>query len=674
MTEPTTAPPRMRVLSTTALAGAMLVMTATAAQSQDADRDQGAVTSLDAMTVTATRTEKSAIEAPASVSVVDREAILQAQPQSLDDVLKGVPGVQMTGGPRNTAEQPNIRGFSDERVVVITDGVRKNFQSGHRGRTFLDPTLLKSVDVLRGPSSMLYGSGALGGVLSIETIDASDLLKPGEKVGLRTSIGGQSNNAYKSANVTAFGTPLDGVDLLFSASRHTSGNYEDGDGQDIPFSADDIGSALAKGSVEHEGHEVELNLQLFRDDHEIPTAANTNGTVIADRVTREESGSLRYGYNDMEGLLDLTVTAYSNNAFIREIVQTSGRHDVTKLDTLGIDVANTSRTTLSEDAKLALTYGFELYQDDQEGVRNDAPRGQYPNASQITQGYFAQAEFTLWDDLTVIPGLRYDTYEQEAAGNRDVGDSKLSKKLALSYQATDWLMLFGSYAEAFRAPSLTELYVSGTHFVFNTFVPNPDLTPEFAKNKEVGAALSFDDVVEERDALRIKGAVFQNDVEDLIEQSVQGGAFGTTTTSNVPEARIRGAELEIQYEGPMFFSGLSATRMRGDDLTQGDALADIPEDLVTLTAGLRFADLGLTTGWRSMLFFGQDRTSSTGTAHPGKKMVHDLFVSYTPNDPQLDGLRVDFGIDNIFDNTYRRYPSELNETGRNAKLTASLQF
>ncbi len=673
MTELRNNSPRSRAMSTTALVG-FLLMVATAAQAQNAEDEKGAVTSLDAMTVTATRTEKSAIEAPASVSVVDRESILQAQPQSLDDVLKGVPGVQMSGGPRNTAEQPNIRGFSDERVVVITDGVRKNFQSGHRGRTFLDPTLLKSVDVLRGPSSMLYGSGALGGVLAMETIDASDLLRPGEKVGLRTTIGGQSNNGYKSANVTAFGTPLDGVDLLFSASRHNSGNYEDGDGQDIPYSADDIGSALAKGSIEHEGHSVELNLQLFRDDHEIPTAANTNGTVIADRVTREESGSLRYGFDDQEGLLDLTVTAYTNNTFIREIVQGTGRHDVTQLDTIGIDVANTSRATLSDDAKLALTYGLELYQDDQEGVRNDAPRQQYPNATQITQGYFAQAEFTLWDDLTVIPGLRYDTYDQEATGAEDVGDSKLSKKLAVSYQATDWLMLFGSYAEAFRAPSLTELYVGGTHFVFNTFVPNPDLKPEFAKNKEVGAALSFDDVFTQRDGLRIKGAVFQNDVEDLIEQSVQGGAFGTTTTDNVPEARIRGAELEIQYEGPMFFSGLSATRMRGDDLTQGDALADIPEDLVTLTAGLRFAETGLSAGWRSMLYFGQKRSSNTGTPHPGKKLIHDLFVTYTPNDPALDGLRVDFGIDNVFDKTYRRYPSELNEVGRNAKLTASLQF
>ena len=82
----------------------------------------------------------------------------------------------------------------------------------------------------------------------------------------------------------------------------------------------------------------------------------------------------------------------------------------------------------------------------------------------------------------------------------------------------------------------------------------------------------------------------------------------------------------------------------------------------------------LTTGWRSMLYFGQNRASNTGTPHPGKKLIHDLFVSYTPNDPQLDGLRVDFGIDNVFDKTYRRYPNELNETGRNAKLTASLQF
>lgn len=646
------------------------------ASAQDADVQQsdGAVTSLDAVTSTATRSETSALEAPASISVVDREAIELSQPQSLDDVLKGVPGIQMTGGPRNTAEQPNIRGFDDDRVVIVTDGVRKNFQSGHRGRTFVDPSLLRQVDVLRGPSSMLYGSGALGGVIKMETVDAADMLKPGQTVGARTSLGYQTGNDMRRGAQTIYGAPVDGVDVLVHGTRSESGNYKDGAGDKIPYSADDIRSGLGKVSLFDDGHDLDLSVQSFRDVHEIPTAANTNGTVIADRTTLENSASAAYSYDDIDDLFDLKATAYYSDTRIREFVTASGRHDLTELDTVGLDAANSSLFVLGEDADVRVTGGFELYKDRQEGQRKGAPRAQYPTASQLTQGYFAQAEFTLWEDLTVTPGLRFDTYDQEAAGQQDVSDSKLSKKLAVSYQATDWLMVFGSYSEAFRAPSLTELYVSGTHFVFNTFVPNPDLRPEFAKNKEIGAALSFDGVAVERDALRIKGAVFRNDVEDLIEQNVTGGIFGNTTTSNVPEARITGAELEVAYDSRDYFVTLAGTRLRGDDLTADEPLADIPEDLVTLGFGMRLLDTGLAAGWRSALYFGQDRVPAGTDTVPGKKVIHDLYVSYEPNDPMLDGMRLDFGIDNVFDKDYQRFGSVLRETGRNVKLTGTYRF
>lgn len=643
--------------------------------SAQADEPQaGSVTALDAISVTATRTEKSALEAPASISVVGREAIERAQPQALDDLLKGVPGVQMTGGPRNSAEQPTIRGFSDERVVVRTDGVRKNFQSGHRGRTFLEPSLLKQVDVLRGPSSMLYGSGALGGVINMETIDAADLLAPGQTVGAETSAGYQTNNDMRRGSLTVFGAPAEGVDLLVNAVRSSSGNYLDGSGNDIPFSGDSVRSGLAKAELSREGHELGLSLQTYRNAHEIPTAANTNGTVIADRTTREDSGSLRYGFEGAAGLIDLDAVGYVNDTEIRELVQATGRHDMTELDTIGLDVANTSRLMLSDAVDLALTVGFEIYEDSQSGQRDDAPRAQYPNAEQLTQGYFAQADFTLWEDLTLTPGLRFDTYDQQATGQADAGDDQLSKKFAASWRVNDALMLFGSYSEAFRAPSLTELYVSGIHFVRNRFVPNPNLRPESARNKELGAALSFDEVLLDGDALRIKGAAFSNDVDDLIESTVTGGAFGTTTNANVPEARITGAELEAAYESSRYFAGLAATRLRGDDLTDDEPLADIPEDLVSVNGGLRWPQLGLVTGWRASLYLGQDRVPAAAEPIAGRKVIHDLFVSYEPNDPDLDGLRVDFAVDNVFDKDFQRFGSALREAGRNVKAAARFRF
>ena len=634
----------------------------------------GSVTALDGVTVTATKTEKTAIETPAAITVVDRETIERFQPKSLDDAVKSVPGMEMSGGPRDTAEQPNIRGFSGERVVIKTDGVRKNFESGHRGRTFLDPSLLKQVDVLRGPSSVLYGTGAIGGVINMETVDASDLLEPGENIGaqLRTSF--HNNNSQKLGTATVFGKPTDSIDLLASLTRTSSGNYEDGDSLDIPGSGDSILSGLFKAGLDEQGHEIDLSVQTYKNAHEIPAAANTNSTNFANRVTNEKSASLSYGFAGMDDLIDLNATTYYSRTDIRELVQSNGNHDTTELDTIGLDATNTARFDLSTWSNLALTAGLEIFKDEEVGTRNGAPRAQFPTADRVSQGYFLQSEFVLFDDLTVTPSIRYDAVELTSAGQADKNEDALTKQFSASYQITPWLSAFGSYAEAFRAPSLTELFVGGTHFAFNTFVANPDLRSELAENKELGLALKTDRVFTDNDALRAKASVYRNDVEDLIELQVVGGAFGTSTNRNVTNARIEGIELEAGYDSQTVFVTAGYARIRGDDVDNNTPLASIPEDKISLTAGYRWTETGLEAGWRSIYYAGQDRVPAGTVAVPGSKTIHDIFVSWVPDDEDVDGLRLDFGVDNVFDKNYQRFLSSLRESGRNVKISATYKF
>lgn len=631
-------------------------------------------TTLDSMTITGTRTEKAAIEVPAAITVVDRDSIVESQAKSLDDILETVPGLEMGGGPRDTAEQPNIRGFSGERVVMRVDGVRKNFEAGHRGRVFMEPSLLKQVDVLRGPSSTLYGSGAIGGVVSVETVDAADLLEPGQTIGGMVRTGFHTSNSQRFVTATAYGAPTDNTDVLFNLTRSSAGNYTDGSGNDVPGSGDSILSGLAKGSVIVDGHGLEASVQSFKDDHIIPTAANTNSTDFADRITNEKSAALTYAYEGMGSWLDARATAYYSRTDIREIRLSDRRHQTTELDTVGIDAANTSRFALSDWANLNLTAGLEAFQDRQVGSTNGTLRQEFPSAERNTQGYFLQAEFELYDDLTVTPSARYDYYHLTAIGQPDNEEGEISKQIAVSYRVAPWLTAFGSYAEAFRAPSLTELFVGGTHFVFNTFVANPDLRPEFAKNKEVGLATSFDNVLSEGDAFRMKGSVFRNDVEDLIELQVVGGIFGTSTNVNVTDARIEGVELEAGYDSGTLFGAATYARLRGDDLADGDPLGDIPEDKATATIGYKWAPHGVKAGWRTIYYGGQERVPNGTVPVKGSKFIHDVFVSWVPKDKGLDGLRVDFGVDNIFDKDYQRFLSELREAGRNAKLSVSYKF
>lgn len=123
----------MRQYELLALAGALSVSSSRSALAQLAS--SGDVTELEAVTVTATKTERPAFEVAGSVSVVTTEEIETEQPQSVDDLLKARP-VVLFSGPRRLGEEASIRGFSDERIVTTLDGARQNFSIGHQWRGF----------------------------------------------------------------------------------------------------------------------------------------------------------------------------------------------------------------------------------------------------------------------------------------------------------------------------------------------------------------------------------------------------------------------------------------------------------------------------------------------------------------------------------------------------------
>ncbi|MBL8653644.1 MAG: TonB-dependent receptor plug domain-containing protein, partial [Alphaproteobacteria bacterium] len=273
---------------------ALLVFTA-AANAQTAP-----VTALDAVTTSATRTERVAGDVAGSVSVINREEIERRQPQSIDDLVKDMPGVETNGVPRNSVRQFTVRGLSDERVVLRVDGVRNNFNAGHRGRVFLEPDLLKSMDVSRGPGALLFGSGALGGAVNMRTVDAEDILKPGANFGGRARVGYQTNNSSRLASLTS-ATRGYGGEVVGNVTRRTNGNYTDGRGIDIPYSGDEVWSGLLKGGYDvGNGHKIGISTLLYADDHTIPRDANlgasTNTSTITDRDTKQRSFSVNWAY------------------------------------------------------------------------------------------------------------------------------------------------------------------------------------------------------------------------------------------------------------------------------------------------------------------------------------------------------------------------------------------
>ena len=113
------------------------------------------------------------------------EQIQGLQPKRISDLFRSVPAVSFQDRGDDPSSSINVRGLQDfGRVAVVVDGARQNYQrTGHNanGSFFLDPELIGGVDVVRGPTANIYGSGAIGGLVSFRTKDINDVVRPGER-------------------------------------------------------------------------------------------------------------------------------------------------------------------------------------------------------------------------------------------------------------------------------------------------------------------------------------------------------------------------------------------------------------------------------------------------------------------------------------------------------------
>jgi hemoglobin/transferrin/lactoferrin receptor protein len=662
---------------------------------------------LDPVSVTATRNEIDPFVYPGMVTVIDRPEIQRLQPSTPDDVLKLVPNVEFTGGPRRTGEVPSIRGFSGPDVVVLLDGARQNFGSAHDGRFFLDPSLLRSVEVLRGPASALYGSGGTGGVLEFRTVTADDFLDPGETLGATVTGGVQTVNDERLGTFTAYGKPAENVDLLGSVTRRTSGEIELGDGNSLDNTDDSILSGLIKGGIDlGDHHRLEASYSRFSNDAEEPN--NPQGQGGNDTVDKEVSAdNVRLGYSfDDPGnrWLDLDVVAYYTDfAADEQRLDSLGAGPVGELltrdvTTLGGRLDNRSRFDLGEDVSLTLTYGGEAYRDRQDGEDSTGDRDGVPDAEALFTGVFGQAEFALSQpfglpgDLLILPGARFDRYESTSdLASEDTTDSRLSPRIGVSYLPQEWLMVFANYAEAFRAPTFDELYLTGTHFqiplgrstIVNRFVPNPGLKPQTTRTVEFGAGVDFDDLAFENDALQVKATHFRVWGEDFVDTAVNqpspfvdcnpfipGACDGTTTSTNVPNARLWGTEVEASYENDRVLFGFGLSTINGENEDTGDYLGVLTPTTFTFDTGVKLPEIDSLIGWRAVVAREFDKVNDPAEERDAYD-VHDFYFAYQPVEGPLEGLRLDLGVDNAFDEEYARVFTGASEAGRNFKAQIS---
>lgn len=634
---------------------------------------------LDPVSITATRNPISAFDYPGMVSVVDRGEMERRQPSSMDDVLGYLPGVQFSGGPRRTGEVPSIRGFSGSDLVILLDGARQNFTSGHSGRLFVDPSLLREAEVLRGSSSSLYGSGATGGVIALRTIGPDDILGEDDTVGLRTSLGAQSVNQEWHATTTAAVRPDENVGLLASVTRRASGSIDLGDGNTLTNTNDDIVSGLVKTDVTlGEHHNLEASAMFFNNDAREPSNGQGFGNDnTSEKKVRNRSFRLSYSYDNPDSqLINPQITTYYSESSVESLKLDGDNENERRkraVKTIGLRAENRSHVSFGEENTATFTYGLEAHRDQQESSQNDGAWGPtpIPDAEADYAGAFLQGEFSfqqpfgvLPGEFLLIPGVRYDYFRSSSEVGENNEDTALSPRIGASYMPTDWSLLFASYSQAFRAPTVNELYADGQHFPGNFFIPNPDLKPQKTRTFELGSGLDFQDIFEPSDKFQIKASRYWTKGKDFINTEVLDR--GTSQYLTVPRAKLSGNEIEASYDHPRFRLAANYADIDGENEETGEKLGVLFPRRVNLDSTLKLPEFDSFLGWRILAADDFDKVNTEDEERDGY-VVHDLYAGWVPQEGPLEGLRIDLGIDNVFDKTYARINTSAPEPGRNFK-------
>ncbi|MGD9742730.1 MAG: TonB-dependent receptor [Dongiaceae bacterium] len=651
------------------------------------------------VTITATKNPITTFEYPGSVTVIDQQEIDERIPSTIDDVIEGVPNTTSAGGPRRNGESPIIRGFSNQDVIVLLDGTRQNFNSAHDGRFFLDPSLLKQVEVVRGAGSALYGSGGLGGVMEVRTKDASDYLAPGESFGANVFFGAQSVNGEISPGITLFGAPSENLDLVGSFIYRDSGDIELGNGAELDAD-DDIISGMAKATFTEGPHSLEGAWIRYDASAIEPNNAQTDtDTDFADKDILSQTWRATYGYSDPDNdWVNLDATVYFTQFEVDEerLDGPDEGEDLKRdVDTYGLRFDNRSKVEIDTENSILFTYGIDAFRDVQDGDADGGDREGVPDADSNSIGIFLQSEvnvaapFGMPGDFLIIPGVRFDYYDASSDLSDKNVDTAVSPKIGVSYLPTDWLMFYGSYAHAFSAPNINDLYLTGVHFeiplgppfgtVVNRFVPNPDLKPQRTKTIEAGAGFQFEDVLAEGDDLHAKGGWFLTYGKDFISRTVDqpalfvdcnpaipGDCDGTTIIDNVNRAKLDGVEVEAGYENDFMIFDFAYSHINGIDRDTGDTLGLLQPDTWALHAAAKLGFMDTQIGWRTIIAEKFEDTGDPSADRDGYTL-HDIYAIWRPSFEPIRGLSLSAGIDNLFDEAYTRVWTGAYEAGRDYK-------
>lgn len=506
---------------------------------------------MDEVVVSATRWNQSASEVPSKIIAISQEEVALQNPQTAADLLN-ISGKVFIQKSQQGGGSPMIRGFATNRLLYTVDGVRMNtaiFRGGNLQNVIsLDPFAMENAEVLFGPGSIIYGSDAIGGVMSFKTI------APQFSTSDKPLLTGKAVTRYSSANNEKTGH-FDinvGWKKWASVTSISSNNYGDlrmgshgpdeylrpfyvqrQDSMDVVVTNDDPQLQVPSGYTQINMMQKLRYKPNDKWDFEYGLHySETSDYARYDRHIRYKNGLPRYGewsYGPQKWLMSNLSISYSgtsalfDQATLRLAQQSFEESRISRnfndpLRETRIEEVEAYSTNLdfikSIGNKTRLFYGIELVENEvtSTGINEDISTGtstsgpsRYPQATWASYGVYASSQFDLSDELLLQAGLRYNQVKIDASFDTDfypfsfskaeLNNGALTGSIGTVYRPSNTVVISLNAATAFRSPNVDDMGKIFDSEPGSVVVPNPDLDPEYAYNLDLGIAKTFDDLL-----------------------------------------------------------------------------------------------------------------------------------------------------------------------------------
>ena len=704
-----------------------IALAAPAAGQEQESNDQ-----LEELIVNATRLPRTIEDIAGTVSVMTAEDMERELAEDLDDLVRFQPGVSISTATRGGHEGFSIRGIGGNRVLTVLDGIRSNdiYHAGPSsyGRDNIDTDNIKTVELIRGPASALYGADAIGGAVILTSKDPRDYLE-GDRAAFNLRASAADADAQYRGGFTA-ASQLGDVGLMAQYTHRQFAEQEvNGPGSLNPQDGRSDSLLLQLHWDVSPDQQLRFSMDNFVDEIETQLESDI-GRSVSSSLGLDDTERLRVGvryqwqaglalFDDLE--LDLnqqdtdasqyteqTRTSYSflNPRNPRTYRGTSARRETTfdfNQQTSAVNL-NLRKTVTTASLTHSLAYGANLEETDTQRPRNRCdeelatgettcrisaypfappevfPNKTIPDTSTARSGIYLQDEMVFGDGgLTLIPGARYDRYRMKAMPDPSLDGTGQVSGYGFPVESID---------EGAVSLSLGVLRdINATWSMFGQYAEGYR-PPNFAEANQSFVNLGYRYATVPNPGLSAENskglefglrasfpnaslsvAAYRNRYTNFIEDAFAGmrGSISLFQNRNIGEVKIRGAEFNARFFlNEQWQARTALAYARGDNLSASTPVDSV--DPLTLVAGLRFdAPSGRWGGELLLTAVGKkDRVSTPDRVTADGYSVVDVVGNYDFS----ESVRLRFGVFNVFDELYARW---INISSLNAESTTAIE-